>query len=100
MSDKKLYVGFNWILYTLASVCRPDEFPLTVSGHKSVMDVMLRHPRIKANLGINSYVARMYADEFPDLLGLVKTGVESGQFDPSVVEEFLAMLSEPEVQAT
>lgn len=81
MSDKKLHVGFNWILYTLASACRPDEFPLTVSGHKSVIDVTLRHPRVKANLGINSYVARMYADDFPDMLKLVKTGVENGQFE-------------------
>lgn len=79
--QKKLYVGFNWIVYTLGSSCRPDEFPLTISGQKSVMDVTLKHPRAKANLSINSYVARMYEKDFPDMIKLVKKGVDSGQFE-------------------
>jgi len=75
MRKQKLYVGFNWIVYTLASICRPDEFPLTVSGQRSMMKVTLKHTQVRANLGINSFVARLYKKEFPEMLDLAKKGV-------------------------
>lgn len=81
MPDRKLYFGFNWVVYTLASICTPDQFPLTVKGQRSVIEGTLKHPRVKANLCINSYVARLWQREAPEMIDMVKEGVRRGQFE-------------------
>ena len=93
MNERKLYVGFNWILYGLHGGCTGDELPNMISGQKSVVMGTLEHSRVRANLGINDWSIAQYQDSHPEMIDLIRSGLEDSRFELTSMTHMEPILS-------
>ena len=82
MSDRKLHVAFNWVIYMASSFTPPDEWFQTIDrSTRPLLDIYARHERVKANFSLGGWVARWLQENRPEVIAELKAGQDSGRFE-------------------